>query len=165
MADEVNSTDDVTVLAADRSLLRKLGGASLGVILSPEVIKRAEGAITDAADGLYSDCVDEGVRLRVLVDSLKQGGDAAFPLLKNVVTAAFSTKTKAGLAGLDLVAALAKSLQILCEKMTASELTPATLQVIEWHVQSIGQLLSLRVKGDGGQVGKAILAEIDKLSG
>ena len=163
MSDESDSPNKVTILAADYSMLRKLGGISLDKILSPEVIKEAETIITGASSELYNDCVDTVAKLQASVDRLKERGGITDSTLKDIISDAFSAKTKAGLAGFDLVAALAKSLQILCEQVTITELATATIQIIEWHMQSIGQLLALKVKGDGGQAGKEILSEIERL--
>jgi len=162
MADLNEEEDEAIIVKADYTLLRKFAGASLDKIFSPEAISAAEKAITDAAGGLYAECVEEGKKLQTLVARLKEGPSAA--TLQDLIDTAFSAKTKAGLAGFDLVAALAKSLQILCEKTSLAELVPATIQIIEWHIQSISQLLTLKVKGNGGEAGKAILAEIEKLN-
>ena len=37
--------------------------------------------------------------------------------------------------------------------------------VIEWHIQSIGKILTLDIKGDGGAIGEALNAELAKLKG
>ena len=65
--------------------------------------------------------------------------------------------------GYNLVSVLAKSLHQLCMQTGDDVITPTYLRIIQWHVESLVQLLKLRVKGLGGVVGDAILAELDGL--
>lgn len=163
MSDDINTSDDVTILPADYSLLRKLGGVSLESILTPEAIRHAEAAIAESAGAFRAECVDEAAKLRTLVVGLKKGGDGAAAGLERIAAGSFAIKTKAAQGGLELVSTLAGSLQNVCEKIKRSELTPPVLKIIEWHIQSLTKMLTLNVRGDGGQVGKAILAEMGKL--
>jgi hypothetical protein len=163
MANNDDPSDDVTVLAADQSLLRKLGNINLDKVLSPEAIEKAEAVITDASDGLYVDCLKEADKLESVVDQFKSRALDVEHHLKKIISSSFSIKAKAGQSGYDLVSLLAKSLHVRCEEMLAEQVTPSALKIIAWHAQSIKQLLVLNVKGDGGKVGEAILAEIEKL--
>lgn len=162
MADPTEEEDEATIIKADYTLMRKFGGASLDKVFSSEAIQEAQKTIAAVSDDFYRECVEDGKKLQSLVTSLKANASAA--TLQNIADTAFSAKVKAGQGGFELIAALAKSLQDVCEKTPAAELTPAAIQIVEWHVQSIGRLLSLKIAGDGGEAGKAILEEIEKLN-
>jgi hypothetical protein len=155
--------DDAIILMADTSLLRKIGGIDLDKALSPEAIKKAEVIIADASDELYVDCVDEAAKLQPMVDRLRNNGADVGQSLTRIIATAFSIKSKAGQSGYDLVSALAKSLHVRCEEMSAEQMTPTALEIIAWHVQGLRQILALRIKGNGGKHGEAILAELKKL--
>ncbi|MDE2029809.1 MAG: hypothetical protein KGI97_04500, partial [Alphaproteobacteria bacterium] len=83
----------------------------------------------------------------------------------DMTVAAFGLKSKAGLAGYDLVSRLAKSLHQRCESLGEAIADPAHVPVVKWHIDSLKQLLALRIKGSGGTVGTQILAELDRLDG
>jgi len=159
----VENEDEVTIIEADTSLLRKFGKENLDRILSPEAVRRAENIIANASHDFYQDCVMETPKLKPFVAQLTKGGMASQLALKNIISIAFSVKTKSGQANYDLVAALAKSLHFICEETTPAQITPSMLKVIEWHYNSINLLLTAKMAGDGGEIGKDILAEIEKI--
>jgi hypothetical protein len=156
--------DDVTIIDADYTLLNKVGKNNLDKFLAPEVVRKAEKVIADSADEFYADCINESAKLQKAIGQLKEGMPSADSSVKNIIATAFGIKTKSGQAGFDLVADLAKSLHILCEEKIETALTAPTVKVIDWHGNSIHHLLSAKVKGRGGEIGKAILGEIAKLN-
>jgi hypothetical protein len=149
--------DDVTVMDADYSLLNKIGAGNLDKVLSPEAIRKAEKVVIAAAADFYEECKAESQRLKQVSTGVKQPED-----LIPIITTAFAVKVKAGQCKFDLVAALAKSLHLLCEA-PPRPLSPFFFKLIDWHAMSIDRILALKVNGQGGPVGKAILAEIAKI--
>jgi hypothetical protein len=156
-------TDDVMVIAADTTLLRKFGKQNLDKVLSATAVQKAESVIASAADEFYQECQTEITKLKNDIDQLKSANQATEPALQKVVATAFAIKTKSGQAGYALVASLAKSLHVLCEEMLPVAPSPSQIKVIEWHKNSIDHLLNAKIKGDGGDIGKAIMSEITKL--
>jgi hypothetical protein len=156
-----SSREDVEILPADRKLLNKLGGAKLDAILSSQAVQKADEVLSNAADDLYLDCVSESVKLQALAAQF-QNPDNRRAKLGKIVSVAFRIKNKSSQGGYDLIATLAESLQIRGETCLGDP-DQSVVRVILWHVQSIAQLLALKVKADGGEVGKAILAEVQKL--
>lgn len=155
--------DDVQIIPADYSLLHKIGVTNLDIIFSVKAAQRAEDVVQAAVDEFYAECVTDGDALKDCVKQLKIAPATLQESLYQVATLAFDMKTKAAQAGYDLVASLAKSLHILCEE-SENLLPPATMiEIIEWHQNSINRLLTLKLKGNGGPFGQAILAEIEKL--
>jgi hypothetical protein len=161
MADTPN--DEVKILPPDRSLQKKLGGVSFDQIVPPEAVAEAQEILTQSADDFGVECI---VEIRHLEDAMIRLGsvpDETSQILREVIISAFAIKVKAGLGGYDLIAMLAKSLHLRCERLGDANATPANMTILKWHIQSMRQLLELRVKGLGGPVGEAIIAELAKL--
>jgi hypothetical protein len=164
MVDQTDTSNDVIILPADKTLMQKLGGVSLDVLLSPDAVKKAETVLATASEDLYLDCVKAAAELRSVADASEKNKKAfAAASRAKIISLAFAIKAKAGQCGYTLVAALAKSLHTRCEEIPAEQTTLAALKIIAWHAQSIEKLLTLNVDGDGGEMGKAIMAEIEKL--
>ena len=161
--DFADSADEAIILAADHSLSRKCGGGVLDRVLSLDAIKKAEAFIASSANGLYLDCVGEAAKLQMLASHLTSGGADAEQYLTKIIASSFAIKAKAAQSGYDLVSTLAKSLLLRCEEITAKQITPTTLKIIVWHAESIRRILELNIKGLGGEAGKALLIEIDRL--
>jgi len=155
--------DDVTILAPDFSLLRKIGGERLDYIVSSTTIQRAENVIIGASNELYSECRVNMREISAIVPFLK-ANETNTKIVHKIVSLAFAVKVKSAQGGYDLIAALAKSLLSYCEEKEASSLMPSTITVITWHVDSINELMHHKMRGMGGEVGQAILLEIEKLN-
>jgi hypothetical protein len=158
-----DSPENIAILPPDKTLLNKLGAGNLDKIMSPEAIKKAETVITNASGDLYQECMTESAKLQLLTAHLESSDKNIGPKLKKIVSVAFGIKSKAAQSGYNLVSALAKSLHMRCEEMTMEQTTPAAIKIIAWHAQSIAQLLALKVKGEGGEIGKAIIAELERI--
>ena len=155
--------NEAVILDADHSLMRKLGNVPLDKILTPQAVQKAEAVITEAADTFYLDCVQEAGKLRALTEKLDNRHSDNSALLKDIVAISFAIKTKAAQSGYTLIAEIAKSLHLFCEEWTARSLTDSALKIIRWHEQSIRQLTATKITGAGGEIGKNILAELEKL--
>jgi hypothetical protein len=125
-------------------------------------VQSAQQVIANASDQLLEESVAEAAALERIMaglsipEKLKQ-------TLADIYSHAFSLKSKAGLGGYDLVSILAKSLQQYCERIGDSNITTANRAIIKWHIESLRRLLDMKVKGAGGTIGAAILAELSKL--
>jgi len=162
-SDQEQPADDVTVLKADKTLFNKLGGANLDEILSPEKIKKAETVIREASGDFYSECVVDAAKLKTLVGQVERRDGNLQSKIKKIVDVAFGIKNKAAQSGYNLIAALAKSLHVRCEALAEQPLNQAEIKIIAWHSESIERLLNLKIEGDGGDVGQAILGELKKI--
>jgi hypothetical protein len=163
MADALNPDDKVKILPPDRTLQQKIGTANLDQLLSPQVVEDAQQVIVRSSDQLLDESIAEMKKMVLAAQSLSAAPDKARQALREVTASAFSLKAKAGLGGYDLISLLAKSLNQRCEQIGDSVVAVAQLPVLKWHVESLERLLSLKVKGMGGQVGEAILKELEKL--
>jgi hypothetical protein len=166
MTPPADADDDVRILPPDFSLQKKLGGVSFDQIVTPQVLAAAQQAIVDTADQFIGESVAEVTGLEKAMTDFVASKGANRAALDHMVSSSFSIKVKSGLAGYDLISTLAKSLNLRCEALAAPGAEGGVavgMPIIKWHVDSINQLLNLKIKGMGGPVGEAILAELAKL--
>ena len=168
MSDVTNSAQDlpegVKIHAPDKTLHKKIGNVNLDQVLSPQIVKTAQGRIEQAAEEFAADSIEQLKELTTVMNSLSQAPDDTTNLMPQVINAAFSLKTKTGIGGYDLVSALAKSLQLYAEQLGDKPLGQKNLEIMQWHMASITALLTAKIKGDGGPTGVAIRQEIEKLA-
>ena len=155
--------DDVIIVPPDKSLLQKIGVANLDEVFSSGLINSAQNAITDSAGEFLEEALTDAKTLETLFQDVLQSYTAPPTDLAPMIDCAFAIKTKTGLAGYDLVSTLAKSLQFYCEARTDVVLTQKNIDIIQWHVSTIQQILKLKIQGGGGAMGDAIRAELIKL--
>lgn len=155
--------DDVQIFAPSYALRKKIGNVNIDQILSPAVVEAAQAVIAGSAGQLMEEAVAGMQRLDQIGTILKANVGDGKTLLPETVALAFAVKTKAGLGGYELVGKIAKSLQLYCEALDNGELTPRNRQLIIWHIDSLGRLLTLKKEGLGGALGEEILAELAKL--
>lgn len=163
MDKETPPDETVKILPPDYTLRKKVGNADLGRLLSPQIVAAAQQVITQSADQFFDECVTDVQKLERGIQDIGSAPDKTEQILHEMSAVTFSLRTKAGIGGYDLVSVLAKSLHQHCTQTGDSALTPTQLRIMQWHVESLVQLLKLKVKGLGGAVGDAILAELDRL--
>lgn len=156
--------EGVKIYAPDKSIHKKMGNVNLDQVLSPQVVKAAQSKIEEAAEQFAEESLEQARELDEACRMLIQTPANFSSLTPQLVNAAFSLKSKTAIGGYDLVSALAKSLQLYAEAIQGKAPSPKNLEIIQWHMGSIKALLAAKVKGDGGQTGAAIRAEIERLS-
>lgn len=161
MAATIPTIDDVTIYEPDKSLLVRVGVTNLDSIFTPQVIASGQKVIQDSSTQFTEETHRQAEELSQIYAQFKASSSFAFPIAA-VIDLAFSLRACAGLAQYNLIASLAKSL-FDYSKALMGKVSEKETAVIEWHVVSISQLLALKIKGDGGEMGKAILAEINRL--
>ena len=164
MPNETTPDDDVKILPPDHALLKKLEGADLNQLLSIKVVEAAQGVISQASDQFLDECLSHFAELQKAQKTLETDATKVQAELGKMVAASFALKSKAGLGGYDLISAIAKSLHQRCELLVGKSPTTTSLSLIRWHIDSMGQLLAMKVKGTGGNAGAAIQAELDKIA-
>lgn len=155
--------EDVKILPPDYSLKRKIGNVNLDQILSPNVVQAAQEIISQSSGQFENEAFSEIETLGKAVAALRADFAQARALLPDIIASSFSLKAKAGLGGYDLVSVIAKSLYLYCEQLDPAQVGEGTLTIILWHAQSMKKLLDQKIQGDGGPIGTAILAELEKI--
>jgi hypothetical protein len=156
--------DQVKIFEPDRTLMAKVGYGNLDRLLSPQAVADAERVIAKSSDQFAEEGQASWRDVKAAFATLQKNPEQASRLLQPLIDAAFSARIKMGQGGYDLIAALAKSLQLHCESIKDKPPASRNMAIMAWHIGSIDRLLKDRVKGIGGDAGKAILAELERLS-
>jgi len=138
MANETD--DDVKILPPDNSLAKKIGNVDLNRLFSADAVQKAQSVIVAASATLMDEAKAAIIELKAIADGLAKGQNAAeaLPLL---IKKSFFIKTRLGSGGYDLVAEIAKSLEIYAESLKAASPSAKDSSIINWHVQSIEMLM------------------------
>lgn len=161
MDDKSDQNSDVKIYAPDTSLQKKIG-VDINALFSDQVIAEAQTLITQSADQFWEGSLSLLKDLTKIAAQIKERPEVGLSLMPLMVNSSFMLRAEAGQAGYDLAATLAKSLQFQCQQKK-ERLASKDLNLIQWHVDSLGQILQGGVKGDGGEVGKVIMAELERL--
>ena len=156
-----NADDEVKIFSPDTSLQNKIG-PDIDTVLSPQAVAAAQVVITQSEDTFLEESFVQLERLVVCNKTIQASPKTALQSIPSMIDIAFSLRSQTGVAGYQLVSALSKSLYLHCE-LLKSDLSTRDLNLIQWHVATIQQLLKGKMKGNGGDLGKVILAEIEKL--
>jgi len=163
MAGEDDREQEARILPPDYSLWEKIGSVNLDLIFTPHAIEEAQRAITEKSRDLLDEVASDMKSLDRAWKELSSSPDRWRGIFPNIVSAAFAIKTKAGLGDCELIATVSKSLQLFCEQPGRHGLSERDIEIIAWHVDSIKRLVALKISGSGGDLGKAILAEMEKI--
>ena len=156
--------DDVKILPPDFTLMKKLDGVNLGKLLSPQAVETAQKVIVDSASVMLEETLLLLEQLTRIEKDLLTQPESAASRLPDIIAKAFSVKSNASQGGYALVAELAKSLQLGCEKIDASKVALTDIKIIVWHIDCMKKVLEMKIKASGGAVGEGILAELDRLA-
>ncbi len=156
--------DDVRILPPDQTMQKKLGGAKLDTLFSNEAVQEAQQVIVESAADFITETLADLQTLEEATKTLAAAPEQNHQVLATVINMSFAIKAKAGLGGYNLVSTLAKSLNSRCELLGDASLTPTNLSIITWHVDSMRQMLTMKIKGMGGAVGQAIITELNTMA-
>lgn len=159
-----NQSSKVKIYEPDKTLLNKVGKASLDQAFSSGNVSAAQSVINNTADEFYDACTVHLGELEELMAQIAQNLQIAHTYYQPLVDAAFALKAKAGLGGYEFASALAKSLHLYCENMDSKAPSKRDIEILRWHISCIRMVLRRKMKGNGGGVGAAIVEEIQKLT-
>jgi hypothetical protein len=157
MEDSNQAHEEAEITPPDQRLRVRIGSANLDKLFSDQAITQAETVIANSADVIYDDCVAEADRLARAAKALDTEPAARASHLSAMSIAAFTLRSGAALGGYELVALLAASLRHLLQKIgDAASPTSRERQLVAWHVESIDEVLRLKIRGMGGKAGEGI---------
>ncbi len=148
----------------DFSLKRKIGNVDISKIIDETVIKKGESIIEDSADRILQEILQEVTIIDNHINMLQEQKQFTGNSKAEIISVAFSIKSKAGLCGYPLVSALAKSLHLFCETQAdGTKLLKQQLDIILWHREAIRAVLSNKLKDKNSEFAKALLVELEKI--
>lgn len=166
MANTTPDNDNVKIFEPDRSLQIKIGVPNLDSVFTSKAIMAAQCLLDESSEALLDDTAVVLDELSLALDDLETArtDHEKKEAIDRIVASSFGLKTKAGQGGYDLLSRLAKSLQLYAEQAQEEGLPEKGLMMIGWFIQSLGQVAKLRIKGDGGMTGQAILMEVEHIT-
>lgn len=162
-----NSTKKINVETADviyfelsNRLAGKVGGLPQGAEMpkiDPDVLKVVEGKIQDMAGDYATWIADEIIKMDKAIHELRAEGANKRDLLSLINRLAHEMRGQGGLFGYPLITEVAKSLFLYTQNSNIA-VTPNEFELIKAHGDAIRVVVAERIEGDGGEVGRALLA-------
>ena len=138
----------------------KIGGPGA---ISMDMIEKAEKVLAGLSDN-YLEWVQEDLKnISAAFDELKAGRGDQKKVLDSIFRMSHDMKGQGGSFGYNLMTAVGNELCRMIEKLP-TPITPAHIEAIGVHVDSMKLIISQKIKGDGGKTGAAILAGLQKVS-
>lgn len=137
-----------------RAKLRLAPGAM--PTLDPELLKKAEAAVASFGDGYRDWAKDDLARLEAVYDRLRAGGECEDEAVAAIAAIAFEMKGHGGSFGYRLMTDISRSLEDFAR--SGCEFGPRTVVVIGAHIDAMRAVLRDDIRGDGGEIGRALLA-------
>lgn len=160
----VTSADGETVriVAPDFALKRKIGmDVDVKAILNQDNMDSAQ-KIIDSYQSDFLIWVEKDIT--ALMQALRyteQNLSKSVPYITKIKKAAFAIKSQAGTFGFELASAIARSLELYCEKDFNYE--EDQVVVLRKHIEALRVIISQRITGDGGNMGAELMAAITHL--
>lgn len=129
--------------------------------LDPNILKKAEQAITELADS-YSEWAHEDLgNLEAALEKLRAGDSDTEAQFKEMFRLALDMKGQGGSFGYLLITAIADSLMKFVENRT--EVNDFDFEVMAAHLGGMRAVFTEEVRDDGGQVGEQLMDGLFKL--
>lgn len=164
-ATSLNTADDdsVRILPPSYALKEKIGmNVNLGEIFTPERIAAAQKAIDDTQAEFVNWAEKDLVELEHAYRGIALDPANAPPQrIDKVRKIAFSLKCQAGTFGYPLGSEVAKSLYRYT--VEHGQYNGENIVVLRKHIDALHVILQQNIQGEGGAMGKELMANLDKL--
>ena len=129
--------------------------------MDPELLKKAE-AVVKEMERDFPDWADEYLdRMRAALNDATADPAGAAENLQQIFTLVMDLKGQAGSYGYQMLTQLGDLLKSYTEELR--KVDGRSSQIIEAHVDAMQVALRQRIKGDGGDVGRQIVGDLQKL--
>jgi chemotaxis protein histidine kinase CheA len=124
--------------------------------IDPELLKKAEAAVESFGDSYREWAKEDVAQLDALYQRLRAAQHCEVEAVAEIRRVAFEMKGHGGSFGYRLMTEISRSLEDFAA--SGCEFGPRTLDVIGAHVDAMRAVLRDDIRGDGGEVGRALLA-------
>ena len=152
---------DVQIIKPLNTLLKAKTGSGR-VTPDLEAIERAEAAIKSIGDDFASWAQGDLDELDKALAAARTNPDQQEDYITEIFRRAMELKGQGGSFGYDLLSKVGESLKIFTENR--SEANPRDVEIIAAHVDAMRVVMVDDIKGDGGEVGRAIVDGLYKLT-
>ena len=127
------------------------------------MIEKAEQVLSSLSDN-YLEWVQEDLKnIATTFGELKAGGGDEKQIIDTIFRISHDIKGQGGSFGYNLMTAVGNELCRMIEKMP-KPIGPAHIDAIGVHIDTMKLIIAQKLKGDGGQVGTAMLSGLQKVS-
>ena len=127
-----------------------------------ETIQHAEAAIRKIGDGFPQWAQDDLDEMDKALAAARQNPDQQEDYIMQIFGRSMDLKGQGGSFGYDLISQIGNSLKKFTE--SRNEANPRDVEIIAAHVDAMRVVMVQDIKGDGGDVGQAIVAGLNKLT-
>ncbi len=154
--------EDLEIISPPNSLKSKVKKGGPGAI-NPAMLEKAEQVLAGLSDS-YLEWVQQDLKnISAAYDELKAAGGDPKKALDNIFRIAHDMKGQGGSFGFNLVTSVGNELCRMIEKFPSTA-SPAHIDAIGVHIDSLKLIIAQKLKGDGGPSGAAILSGLQKVS-
>lgn len=139
----------------------KVGGPGA---VDPEVLERAEAVIANLTDNYLEWVQEDFEKILQAYNDLKATQGDNCDVLERVFQVAHDMKGQGGSFGYDLITVIGNQLCRFLEKVDRSKVGPSEVEIIRVHIDAMRVVISNRIRGDGGKIGRELLAGLDLVS-
>lgn len=126
--------------------------------LDPELLKKAEAAVASFGDSYRDWAREDLARLEAVHERLRASGECETGAVAEIAKIAFEMKGHGGSFGYRLMTEISRSLEDFAR--SGCEFGPRTVMVIGAHVDAMRAVLRDDIRGDGGEIGRALLVSL-----
>ena len=152
---------DVQIITPPNTLLKAKTGNGR-VAPDSQAIERAEEAIKTIGDDFATWAQSDFDELDKALAAARANPDQQEEYITEIFRRAMELKGQGGSFGYDLISQVGESLKIFTENR--SEANPRDVEIIAAHVDAMRVVMVDDIKGDGGEVGRAIVDGLYKLT-
>ncbi|MEE9545783.1 MAG: phosphorelay protein [Rhodospirillales bacterium] len=158
--DDTEADGQATVIRPRNVLKSKVSVGGPGAV-DLAALKKAQAAIADMGDSYLEWVEVDLAKISRLLEELKAAKDGGKDLLDRMFQVSHDMKGQGGSFDYQLMTMLGHDLCHLIEKMDTAG--PHEIEVVELYINTMKLVISERMRGDGGERGKQLLAGLDQV--
>ncbi|MBM3952256.1 MAG: Hpt domain-containing protein [Rhodospirillales bacterium] len=154
--------EELEIINPPNTLKTKVKKGGPGAI-NPAMLEKAEQVLAGLSDS-YLEWVQQDLKnISSAFEELKAGRGDQKETLDRIFRISHDMKGQGGSFGYNLVTSVGNELCRMIEKFPAT-ITPAHIDAIGVHIDSLKLIVAQKMKGDAGSAGAAMLAGLQKVS-
>ena len=154
--------EEPVIFQPDFTLKEKIGkDSSITELLRPEMLQMAQQVIQDSKKDFIGYMKEDILDIQKCLEKLQQTSWDA-NVLDHFMRLVLQIKARAGTFGYPLASEIARKLFVFCEDEYRAK-SDHTL-VMRKHVEGLSTVILKNIEGNGGPLGRELLASLDKLA-
>ncbi len=156
------SPEEPIIFQPDFRLREKIGrDVTITDLLKPEMLNQAQAVIQQSRQDFIAWIKEDVLFMQELLEQLQETTWDA-KLLDQFMRLVLQVKARAGTFGYPLASEIARRLYVFCEEGYRAKADH--MLVVRKHTEGLRVVIHNNIEGDGGQVGRELLATLSKLA-